>query len=132
MIKRELAKDPTLAEASWDRFLPSFKKKNVKSTAPKVVRQKKEYTPFPNPQQPRKIDLAIESGEYFLSEEQKRIRDLQKKKEAQVEATQRRQERRAAAFVPPQEKKTGKQQSSEMTIEQLKQKVMASVSTLWS
>lgn len=46
MIKRELAKDPTLATESWDRFLPKFKSKNVKKKAPKATK-KKEYTPFP-------------------------------------------------------------------------------------
>ena len=56
MIKRELAKDPTLAEESWDRFLPKFKSKNVKKKAPKA-KAKKEYTPFPpaNHQMPSNV-----------------------------------------------------------------------------
>jgi hypothetical protein len=41
----------------------------VKRHKPSKVREKKAYTPFPPPQQPSKEDLAIESGEYFLSEQ---------------------------------------------------------------
>ena len=33
--------------------------------------EKKVYTPFPPAQQPRKIDLQIESGEYFLGKRKK-------------------------------------------------------------
>jgi ribosomal RNA assembly protein len=67
MIKRELAKDPKLVEESWDRFLPQFKKRNVKSKKVDTSKiKKKEYTPFPAPQEPSKIDKQLESGEYFF------------------------------------------------------------------
>ena len=55
MIKRELAKDPALKEENWERFLPRFKKKNVRRKKPAVVAKKKDYTPFPPPQQPSKV-----------------------------------------------------------------------------
>jgi len=42
------------------RFLPKFKKKNVKRHKPAKIREKKPYTPFPPPQQPSKLDLALE------------------------------------------------------------------------
>ncbi|KAI9281507.1 ribosomal RNA assembly protein mis3 [Sporodiniella umbellata] len=72
MIKRELAKDPKLATESWDRFLPKFKKKNVKSKKKVIEKPKKEYTPFPPAQTKSKIDLQLESGEYFMKNQKKK------------------------------------------------------------
>jgi len=106
MIKRELAKDPKLAEESWDRFLPHFKKKNVKNnkkTKKDGSAKKKEYTPFPPPQQLSKIDLQLESGEYFLKPVEKQAKEMEKKKQQQSEKTLKRQAEREKAFVPPVE-----------------------------
>eukprot|EP00252_Welwitschia_mirabilis_P008736 TRINITY_DN2085_c0_g1_i1.p1 TRINITY_DN2085_c0_g1~~TRINITY_DN2085_c0_g1_i1.p1 ORF type:complete len:398 (-),score=105.98 TRINITY_DN2085_c0_g1_i1:403-1596(-) len=102
MIKRELAKDPELAKENWDRFLPKFKKRNVKQRKPKK-KEKKPYTPFPPPQQPSKIDLQLESGEYFLSEQKKAAKKWQEKREKQAEKTMENKRKREAAFVPPKE-----------------------------
>lgn len=129
MIKRELAKDPQLATESWDRFLPQFRKKHLKTsektakknerlqekntarevaglppvnTAPKKA-EKKIYTPFPPPQQPRKVDLQLESGEYFLKAHEKEAREKRRQKEKQEEVTAERQAKRAEAFVAPAE-----------------------------
>lgn len=76
MVRRELAKDPNLANASWDRFLPKFRKHNLSSAEksakrrgkggeeaseagpssnPKPKKEKKPYTPFPPAPTPRKV-----------------------------------------------------------------------------
>ncbi len=102
MIKRELAKDPALANESWDRFLPSFKKKNSKRPK-KTKKEKKEYTPFPPAQTPRKVDLQMESGEYFLSAEQRKARALAKKRAKQEERAAEPAAKRQARFIAPED-----------------------------
>ncbi|KAG0236118.1 Ribosomal RNA assembly protein mis3 [Actinomortierella wolfii] len=103
MIKRELAKDPKLAEESWDRFLPHFKKKNVPQKKKVSKKAKKDYTPFPPAQTPSKIDLQLESGEYFLKPKEREAREKERKKEEQKENSLKRQAERELAFVPPVE-----------------------------
>ncbi|XP_010250279.1 PREDICTED: KRR1 small subunit processome component [Nelumbo nucifera] len=102
MMKRELEKNPALANENWDRFLPKFKKKNVQKKKVKA-KEKKPYTPFPPPQQPSKIDLQLESGEYFLSDKKKSAKKWQEKQEKQAERTAENKRKREAAFVPPKE-----------------------------
>jgi len=127
MIKRELAKDPKLANESWDRFLPKFRRRHLKSsekTARKNERlevknaeraaaglepvkaikpEKKVYTPFPPAQLLRKVDLQLESGEYFLKPTEKKRREERERKQKQTEATAKRRAERAEAFVAPVE-----------------------------
>ena len=144
MIKRELAKDPKLADQDWTRFLPKFgKRKAAKKTigtgsnaietgpfaaststslpasaptsttstpfppsldsAAPAKKDKKPYTPFPPPQTPRKIDLQLESGEYFLKPYEKRKRQLDERREKEKIATGERAKKRAKMFEPPTE-----------------------------
>jgi len=55
MIKEELKKDPSLAHESWDRFLPKFKKTNVKRRKFKP----KERAVFPPPPTESKVSYLI-------------------------------------------------------------------------
>jgi len=83
MIRRELEKDPSLATEDWTRFLPAFKKSNTQRPKRKAE-PKKQYTPFPPAPTPRKVDLQLESGEYFLSQEQKQAKVREAREEAQA------------------------------------------------
>lgn len=106
MIKKELMKDPNLKEENWDRFLPKFKKKNVKNKKAKKEKEKdKDKSPFPPPPPPRKEDLEIESGEYFLKEEVRKKKKIEEKKQKQKEALQKKKEERAKQLRPPKEKR---------------------------
>jgi ribosomal RNA assembly protein len=106
MIKRELAKDPELVNENWDRFLPHFKRRTL-SKRHKPFRasdkSKKVYTPFPPPQEKSKVDLQIESGEYFLGKHAKERAKKEEALEKQKEKREEKQRLREQAFVPPQE-----------------------------
>ena len=60
-----------------------------------------EYTPFPPPQQPRKVDLEMESGEYFLTATQKASRAEHEKQERQREAQDAKKRKREEPYLPP-------------------------------
>lgn len=89
MIRRELEKDEELKDQNWDRFLPHFKKRNVQRKKQKIKKNKNKKEVFPPQQKPRKEDLQMETGEFFLNEQErdqkKRIerRDSQKAKSAE-------------------------------------------------
>lgn len=106
MIKRELMKDPELANENWERFLPHFKKRTLsKRKKPLKVtdKSKKPYTPFPPPQEKSKVDLQIESGEYFLGKQAKERAVKEQREIRQREKQAEKKMARQEEFVPPQE-----------------------------
>ncbi|XP_046663755.1 KRR1 small subunit processome component homolog [Homalodisca vitripennis] len=129
MIQRELAKDPKLCNENWERFLPKFVNKNIsKRKQPKNKKIKKPYTPFPPPQPLSKVDIMLESGQYFLKDEQRKKRKNEMKEKKQQEANKARQEKRNKAFEPPDESSLKRpsatvNKSSDVNIEELKKSV---------
>jgi len=132
MIKRELAKDPKLVNENWERFLPKFKKRNIKSKKPtsrgandeglsganstplssrplesgdqaNQKPKKKVYTPFPPPQQPSKIDLQIDSGEYFLKPREKKAKEIKERQERQEAHQAKKDKEREKVYIAPKE-----------------------------
>lgn len=130
MIRRELAKDPKLKNESWERFLPKFKSKNIpKRKQPKIKKQKKPYTPFPPPQPESKIDKELASGEYFLSESEKRLKRKKELQEKKAEGKKKQEEKRKLPFIPPEENnfvETKKKKTEDINVEELKKKVKQS------
>ena len=131
MIRRELANNPNMENENWDRFLPHFKKqKQNKKLEKKRMKQnkmrekannKKEYSVFPPEQLPRKEDLMIESGEYFLSQKQRQIVAQNKKKEQQrVKTMQKKRVREGEGGQISGKKRMTKEKES--SVDELKHK----------
>lgn len=99
-------KDPELKNENWERFLPHFKKRTLsKRKKPLKItdKSKKPYTPFPPPQEKSKIDLQIESGEYFLGRQAMERAAKERREEQQREKQAEKKMARQKEFVPPQE-----------------------------
>ncbi|CAG9325047.1 unnamed protein product [Blepharisma stoltei] len=122
MIKKELSKNPELATEDWSRFLPQFQKRNVKRKQQK--KEKKEYTPFPPAPQPRKEDLLMESGEYFLTKKEKKEKEEKQKVEEQISKKRQREKEREKSYIPPEEKTHKSHVNEEPSIEELKAKFL--------
>jgi ribosomal RNA assembly protein len=105
-IKRELAKDPALAQEDWSRYLPNFKKRTLskRRTPFKVVdKAKKNFTPFPPAPEKSKVDVQIESGEYFLGKQAKqRAAEAERAEKAKTKKEEKKRERERE-YVPPEE-----------------------------
>ena len=106
MVKRELAKDPTLANENWERYLPHFKKRTLsKRKKPLKItnKSKKVYTPFPPEREKSKVDLQIESGEYFLGKQAKERKQKEEREERQRDKAREKKASREMAFEAPRE-----------------------------
>ena len=112
MIKRELMKDPELMSENWERFLPHFKRRTLsKRHKPHKItdKSKKPYTPFPPPQEKSKVDLQIESGEYFLGKQARERAQKEERMEKMRERQTEKKREREKEFVPPKEDKERKE-----------------------
>lgn len=121
MIKRELAKDPALASENWERFLPHFKKRTLsKRRKPANVtdKSKKVYTPFPPPREKSKVDLQIESGEYFLGKAARERAAKEESGEKQREKILEKKRAKEKEFVPPKEEGAGKKEKRKRKVEE--------------
>lgn len=130
MIKRELMKDDKLKDENWDRFLPKFESKiqNKKTKKPKIdKKKKKEYTPFPPAPPESKIDKMLASGEYFLTDIEKKSKLNKERREKQAITKQKQKERREKDYVPPKEDDDGpskkKNISDKINVKSLKSKI---------
>lgn len=111
--------DPNLSQEDWSRFLPQFKKKTTsKRKKPHEVSVKKSYTPFPPAPTPSKIDLQLDSGEYFLNEQQREAKKKSEKRSAAKEKSLERKKLRDEEFEAPNEEEITEKKKKRKHVEE--------------
>ncbi|KII65409.1 KRR1 small subunit processome component [Thelohanellus kitauei] len=103
---------------SWDGLIPKYKPKKMKKKT-KIIK-KRENTSFPPPQMPSKIDIQLETGEYFLKEHERRERKLQNRLQKQKEKAQSRKNTKDEIYEPGDEKSFGSPSSEDEHISRKK------------
>lgn len=80
--------------------------KDKRPSKSKRTKNEKEYTPFPPPQLPRKEDLLLESGEYFLKPKNRKHDKKHKssKSESSAKKAAEKSLKKLQKFTPPKEK----------------------------
>lgn len=128
MIKKELEKDDALKDENWDRFLPQFQKVHQARRKIKKETKERERNTFPDQPKPRKEDLAMETGEYFLSDkDRQKLVDDEKQKRMDDKRNQK-WEKRREGFKEPEvkkgelEKKDSKAPKSDIDVDKLVKK----------
>ena len=134
MIKDQLSKDPELKDESWDRYLPQFKKRNVKKKSKKPKKVEKEYNPFPPEQMPRKVDMELETGEYWEKKDKKSNTKSNKKNEEDEQTNNiyvnERKQKKNESYIAPQEpeyikkSKSNKEKQEGPSLDELKSKFL--------
>jgi ribosomal RNA assembly protein len=81
MVLRDLRRDPAMASEDWDRFLPKFRKTKRPGKQKKVKREQRTGG-IPAPPRPRKEDIEMETGGFWLKREGK----LRKKARKEVDS----------------------------------------------
>lgn len=109
MIKRELEKDPNMAGEDWNRFIPQFKKQHApRKKVDKTKIKKKERTIFPPAQTPRKEDLLMESGQYFLAENERKKLKAEEKNKQSLEKMKAKALEKEKKYIAPDESQFSK------------------------
>merc|ERR1711865_831505 len=88
-----------LKEENWDRFLPHFKKRNIQRKKQKI-KKKKSKEVFPPQQTPRKEDLQMETGEFFLDEQERDSKKRFERREAMKANSAAKRKERAKEYDP--------------------------------
>ena len=128
MIKRELSKDPKMESENWSRFLPNFKtdrsnRKTKSSSAgqednnnkTKAKSARKQTNESKSPFVPKnhftasKIDKQLESGEYFMKQEDKKKRKMvDKEKQNRENSKAKKMKKMEDMYTAPDEGKIKK------------------------